>query len=367
MALINDGLIASAKRQLPGAFAIGTSLPHHDTIVPADSYIPRADDLRSQVQFVRQWENNPLVPRDEDGGDVEEAMGELGFEALAFYLSFHKPTFEGQWGFFYIGSRMRQFAAVLVRKLRIAPAWGLALAFEIVRRHELFHFRFDLYALHQELTLERPLYNRYHENVYRKVFCTDACYEEALANCSALLKVPQMSRAFGSPSTALSGFLRNTFKASPAGYSNFGDPLEKLRGGLGGQIITGGTGNVLDEPQSVWVGSAGPFYRQGCPEMTLISNAAAHVAAPEQRFRLRGHIWDFHRYDADPFPSQPHGHDVEDGCKLSLHNGLIYDPRTKRVIGRESLSSLRELRSRLQKKWPDVALPPLAEATATNE
>jgi hypothetical protein len=175
-----------------------------------------------------------------------------------------------------------------------------------------------------------------------------------------------MSRAFKLSSTKLSEFLKSTYKNSPPGYSNFDDPLETLHGGLGGQILTGSTAFSLDEPQNVWVGSAGPFYRHSCSERVLISDAAG-VDAPELKLRQGGRIWYFHKNDPDPFPSRPHGHDAEDGCKLSLRDGIIYDPRTKRQKGREPLKTLRELRSRILQKWPDVTLPTLAGAVAINE
>src|SRR5260370_22635041 len=287
MALINEQLIAKAKSKLPDAFTTTSSLappirpaalPYHDHLMPIELY----DNLDSS--------NNPLVPRDGDEADVAEAIRELGIEALPVFVTFHRPTVDGQCEIFYIGSRMRQVAALVARKLDLVPAEGWRVALEVVRRHEMFHFRFDLYALHQELTLARPLYNAYHENVYRKVFCTDSCFEEALANHLVITGVKHMSRAFGLSSTKLSEFLKSTYKNSPPGYSNFDDPLETLRGGLGGQILTGSTGSPLDEPQNVWVGSAGPFNRPSCSERVLISDAAAS-SSPCLQLRPKRRVW----------------------------------------------------------------------------
>jgi hypothetical protein len=94
-------------------------------------------------------------------------------------------------------------------------------------------------------------------------------------------------------------------------------------GGLLGSTLGALPTSILAEPQSWWVGSAGPFIRQSCPEMVLITRRGSK--GPELRLKQGGRIWDFHKYDGDPWPSRPHGHDVEDRSKLSLSDGLIYD------------------------------------------
>ena len=35
-------------------------------------------------------------------------------------------------------------------------------------------------------------------------------------------------------------------------------------------------------------------------------------------------IWRIHKNDADPFPSNPHAHNVESGLKLDLSTGALY-------------------------------------------
>ena len=44
-------------------------------------------------------------------------------------------------------------------------------------------------------------------------------------------------------------------------------------------------------------------------------------------------IWEFHKYDQDPLPSKPHGHNRETGEKLNIYNGRRYDPVTKKCTG----------------------------------
>jgi hypothetical protein len=56
-----------------------------------------------------------------------------------------------------------------------------------------------------------------------------------------------------------------------------------------------------------------------------------------------GCIWRIHKNDADPFPSNPHAHNVESGLKLDLSTGALYfrsQPSGKR-ISRKHLDFIR--------------------------
>jgi hypothetical protein len=44
----------------------------------------------------------------------------------------------------------------------------------------------------------------------------------------------------------------------------------------------------------------------------------------EVTIKRDGCIWRIHRNDADPFPSNPHAHNVESGLKLDLSTGALY-------------------------------------------
>jgi hypothetical protein len=68
-----------------------------------------------------------------------------------------------------------------------------------------------------------------------------------------------------------------------------------------------------------------------------------------------GQIWRIHKNDEDPFPSNPHAHNVESGLKLDLSNGRLYFNRrdTQKSISRKDLI---DLRSRIKK----IDLPQLA-------
>jgi len=45
------------------------------------------------------------------------------------------------------------------------------------------------------------------------------------------------------------------------------------------------------------------------------------------RIKARGQIWVIHKYDLDPFPSNPHAHDIQNNIKLDLSNGNCYRVR----------------------------------------
>ena len=45
------------------------------------------------------------------------------------------------------------------------------------------------------------------------------------------------------------------------------------------------------------------------------------------RIKSKGLIWAIHRFDADPFPSNPHAHQIGNNIKLDLSNGNCYKVR----------------------------------------
>lgn len=45
------------------------------------------------------------------------------------------------------------------------------------------------------------------------------------------------------------------------------------------------------------------------------------------QIKSKGSIWHIHKYDLDPFPSNPHAHHLESRLKLNLKNGECYRKR----------------------------------------
>ena len=84
------------------------------------------------------------------------------------------------------------------------------------------------------------------------------------------------------------------------------------------------------------------------------------TTAATVRLKFKGQIWVIHRYDADPLPSNPHAHCLEQNIKLDLSNGNCF--RKKKFLFRISekdLLSIRELANDVYKG----NLPPLAIQT----
>ena len=229
---------------------------------------------------------------------------------------------------------------------------ALRLAIEIIRRHEAFHFRFDVYALHQELSTHLPLYNNYFEKVYRTVLCTTDCFEESLANraCVYASEWPDV----GVTPFQIRDFVKRFCRLAPAGYRDFDRALSALRSGLGGQLFYGSSKAQLPEPQAAWVGNAGPFTKGKCPEYIIINRLAKESEVAPFTLKGGGYIWRVHKTDKDKWPSSPHAHDYQRGCKLSLDNGKVYDARTRGSIDRVDPEMLKELRLRARTYWPDL-------------
>lgn len=77
----------------------------------------------------------------------------------------------------------------------------------------------------------------------------------------------------------------------------------------------------------------------------------------EVRLKAMGEIWDIHLNDADPFPSNPHAHNVQTRVKLDLSNGDLYRKKRK-LEERVRKKDLETLRSLATEKG--VVLPALA-------
>ena len=81
------------------------------------------------------------------------------------------------------------------------------------------------------------------------------------------------------------------------------------------------------------------------------------------RIKFKGQLWVIHRYDADPFPSNPHAHSLEQNIKLDLSNGNCYRRRRfLHTVKEKDLMAIRELAENVYKG----ELPPLALAIEGN-
>lgn len=78
----------------------------------------------------------------------------------------------------------------------------------------------------------------------------------------------------------------------------------------------------------------------------------------EEKVKHKGEIWLIHKYDADPFPSNPHAHNHESNLKLHLGTGDLY--LGKKVVGSLSKKNFGALREKIK----HVVLPSIEGALA---
>lgn len=78
----------------------------------------------------------------------------------------------------------------------------------------------------------------------------------------------------------------------------------------------------------------------------------------EVTIKRDGCLWRIHRNDVDPFPSNPHAHNVESGLKLDLSSGALFfgSQHTGKSISRRDLEFIRK-----EASAKGVIVPPLAQ------
>ena len=79
----------------------------------------------------------------------------------------------------------------------------------------------------------------------------------------------------------------------------------------------------------------------------------------EETVKNRGEIWRVHANDKDPFPSNPHAHNLQTGYKLHLGNGALYTSANKPMNRYVSKKDLETIRRKIRK----ITLPPLHYGT----
>lgn len=74
------------------------------------------------------------------------------------------------------------------------------------------------------------------------------------------------------------------------------------------------------------------------------------------KIKSGGLIWIIHRYDLDPFPSNPHAHNLESNLKLDLSNGRCF--KIREHVDTIARKDLLDIRSKALKVYKGE-LPPL--------
>ena len=198
--------------------------------------------------------DDPAVPL--SGGSFHEH----GMEAVAFYKSFRFQDllpFKGYWGIFYLKEGIRLIDRHL-EDLGIQHAeWS---ALEFVRRHERFHFKFDVYALGIESAVSKHLYAplKYTYRLHRTMQT-----EEAMANHEAwrwaLTQGPVFAR-----------FAHDLMSRQPVAYARFEESHESLASELAANLIDHNLAfGARRDDQALWVGNipaAMAHWQSYCPE-----------------------------------------------------------------------------------------------------
>jgi hypothetical protein len=81
------------------------------------------------------------------------------------------------------------------------------------------------------------------------------------------------------------------------------------------------------------------------------------VLSQKARVKDDGFVWLIHKYDKDPFPSNPHAHQIDNNIKLDLSNGRCY--RIRQHVYTLNKKKLIDFRAKAEKVF-DGNLPALA-------
>lgn len=84
------------------------------------------------------------------------------------------------------------------------------------------------------------------------------------------------------------------------------------------------------------------------------------MSLTEAEAKLDGEKWTVHKYDADPFPSNPHAHCYAQALKLHLGDGSLYQRKSKVSCGNIGKKKLLKLRDLIMHKNEAIAPPELA-------
>lgn len=241
--------------------------PQHDDLdrteigTEEDAVVPVKDRWNSDRFTRRLGRDNPIQIPDDERRLLDGGIREAGIDVFAFYKSLRhiaaRPH-EGKWGIFYLQHGVRRVGELIEGYY---PGYGpsLELAYQFLREHERFHFKFDLYALSVEATVGRSLYEPLkrtfrHHRIHQ--------VEEALANRDAWDWAKQRRIGLGE-------FAYDFSKLQPGAYARFDEEKPELSGELAANLIDLDLSRMARrDDQAPWVGNVpSEFLRRSlCPE-----------------------------------------------------------------------------------------------------
>jgi hypothetical protein len=242
--------------------------PEHDGFDPTehasdnDYLIPVEDRWVVEVATRRVVHQDvPFSISSDDRNLLDGAIREVGFDVYAFYKSRRYVAvrpYPGKWGIFYLEHGVTRVKELIETTY---PGYGssLRLAYDFLREHERFHFKFDLYTLSAESNIGRSLYDPLkrafrHHRIHQ--------VEEALANREAWDWAKQGR-------VGLSEFAYDFMKLQPGAYARFEETKFDLAGELAANLLDMNLSRTARrEDQALWVGNV-PYEllrRSLCPE-----------------------------------------------------------------------------------------------------
>ena len=219
--------------------------------------------------------NSPLSS--DEQSRVDRAIREIGFEAIAFYKSrrfIQQRPFIGKWGIFYIRAGIEHLATRMARDYAIGNS--LDVAYELLRRHERYHFKADLYTMMLELVNRQQLY----VPVRRAYRGRSAQFvEEALANRAVWTHA---SHKGGS----INEFALDWMTIQPSAYGRFREYPKSLRAEWAANTLDGDYApRAHRNDLEAWTVSVPDSYDTlaACPEWTIESGISSALFPPALR------------------------------------------------------------------------------------
>ncbi|MBI3147169.1 MAG: hypothetical protein HYZ17_01460 [Betaproteobacteria bacterium] len=242
--------------------------PEHDGFDPTeiasdnDDLIPVEDRWSIEVGTRRLADREiPFPITSEDRDLLDGGIREVGFDVYAFYKSRRHVAarpYPGKWGIFYLEHGVSRVKELIESTY---PGYGssLRLAYEFLREHERFHFKFDIYALSVEAKIGRALYEPLkrafrHHRIHQ--------VEEALANRDAWEWAKRGRVGLGE-------FAYDFMKLQPGAYARFDERKFDLAGELAANLIDLNLSSTARrEDQALWIGNVPDelLRRSLCPE-----------------------------------------------------------------------------------------------------
>lgn len=242
--------------------------PEHDSFDPTEI----ASDNDHLIPVEGRWKieinsrcladrEMPFPISSEERDLLDGGIREVGLDVYAFYKSRRYVAarpYPGKWGIFYLEHGVSRLKELIETTY---PGYGcsLRLAYEFLREHERFHFKFDLYALSVEAKVGYALYDP-----LKRAFRNHRIYqvEEALANREAWEWAKRGQVGLGE-------FAYDFMKLQPGAYARFDERKFELAGELAANLIDLNLSSMARrEDQALWVGNIPSelLRRSLCPE-----------------------------------------------------------------------------------------------------